>query len=61
MAAHNIPTDFEKCRLKQSSGPQVFSWALDSPIISLNNALFLVWLLDYKPSELTPPRVQVYC
>ncbi len=46
MAAHNIPTNLEKRRPKQLLGPSQdskytgFSWALDAPIISLNNALF---------------------
>ena len=45
-------TDLEKRRPEQSSGPPQhskytgFSWALDAPIISLNKALFEVWLLD---------------
>ena len=33
---------------------QVFSWALDAPIISLNNALFLVWLPDYFWKVINP-------
>ncbi len=49
MAAHNIPTDLEKTTRNRHQDHlsiqniQVFSWALDAPIISLNNAL---WLLD---------------
>ncbi len=32
---------------------QVFSWALDVPIISLNNALLKVWLLDLFQRSMT--------
>ncbi len=53
MAAHYIPTDSENAAPNShqdqlsNQNIQVFSWALDAPIISLNNALFLVWLPDY--------------
>ncbi len=50
MAAHNIwknaaPNGHQDNLSNQNV--QVFSWALDAPIFSLNNTLFLVWLPDY--------------
>ncbi len=53
MTAHNIPTDVKNAAPNShqdhfsNQNIQVFSWALDVPIISLNNPLFLVWLPDY--------------
>ncbi len=47
MAAHNIPTNFGKRRPNShqdhitNQNVQVFGWVLDTPIIYLNNALFL--------------------
>ncbi len=54
LAAHNSPTDLGKSRPNsyqdhlRIQNIQVFSRALDAPIISLNNAPFCGWLLDYK-------------
>ncbi len=51
MTAHDITTDADPNSYQDhfsNKNMQVFSWALEAPIISLNNALFLVWLPDYK-------------